>query len=257
MNVVEYTVNDRIGFITLNRPEKRNALNPELVQQLKDTLAKAEADDEVKVIVLRANGDAFCAGADLAYLQQLQSFSYEENLEDSRKLKELFLKIYTLSKVVIAQVQGPALAGGCGLITVCDFCFATDEAKFGYTEVKIGFVPALVMPFLVRKVGEAKARHMLLMGSPLSAKEAYEMNLINCVSHKRAIELDVKKLADYLIRSNSTQSMMLTKKMLSTVYDLSLHDTLEQAAQINAKAREGEDCKRGIDAFLKKEKITW
>jgi methylglutaconyl-CoA hydratase len=241
----------------LNRPEKRNALSPELIQELKDAFTKAESDENVKVIVLRANGDVFCAGADLAYVQQLQNFSYEENLADSRSLKELFLQIYSLSKVVIAKVQGQALAGGCGLITVCDYCFATEEAKFGYTEVKIGFVPAIVMPFLVRKVGEGNARHMLLMGSQITAKEAYTMNLINCVSHKRAIELDVLKLAEYLVRSNSAYSMMLTKKMLATVNDQPLVETLEQAAQLNAKARASDDCKKGIEAFLKKEKINW
>lgn len=257
MSLVEYSVKDRIGFITLNRPEKRNALSPELVQELKSIFAKAESDETVKVIVLKANGDAFCAGADLAYLQQLQNFSYEENLEDSRSLKDLFLQIYTLSKVVIAQVQGPALAGGCGLITVCDFCFATDESKFGYTEVKIGFVPAIVMPFLIRKIGEGSARHMLLMGSQVTAKEAYTMNLINCVSHKRAIVLDVLKLAEYLVQSNSAYSMMLTKKMMASMNNQSLLDTLEQAVELNAKARASDDCKRGIDAFLKKEKINW
>jgi methylglutaconyl-CoA hydratase len=224
---------------------------------LKKAFSTAESDVNVKVIVLRANGEVFCAGADLAYVQQLQNFSYEENLADSRSLKELFLQIYSLSKVVIAKVQGQALAGGCGLITVCDYCFATEEAKFGYTEVKIGFVPAIVMPFLVRKVGEGNARHMLLMGSQITAKEAYTMNLINCVSHKRAIELDVLKLAEYLVRSNSAYSMMLTKKLLATVNDQPLAETLEQAAQLNAKARASDDCKKGIEAFLKKEKINW
>ena len=151
MALVEYEAKDRIGFLTLNRPTKRNALNHELVTELLLGFQKAASDDSVKVIVLRANGETFCAGADLVYLQQMQKFSYEENLSDSLQLKELFLQIYTSKKVVIAQVQGAALAGGCGLITVCDFVFAVPEAKFGYTEVKIGFVPAIVMVFLLRK----------------------------------------------------------------------------------------------------------
>src|SRR5262249_42264171 len=145
MDLVLYEVNDRIGFITLNRPEKRNALSFELVSALKEVFSKAEEDPAVKVVVLRANGEAFCAGGDLAYLQQLQKFSFEENLADSNHLKTLFLKIYQLKKIVIAQVQGHALAGGCGLATVCDFVIAVPEARFGYTEVKIGFVPALVL----------------------------------------------------------------------------------------------------------------
>ena len=141
MSLVIFTVKDRVGYITLNRPDKRNALSHELVIELIDAFDKAEQDSSVKVVVLKAAGEAFCAGADLAYLQQLQNFSFEQNLEDSRQLKNLFLKIYQLKKVVIAQVQGHALAGGCGLATVCDFTFAVPEAKFGYTEVKIGFSP--------------------------------------------------------------------------------------------------------------------
>ena len=147
MKLVDYSVKDRIGFITLNRPEKRNALSFELIAEMKNAFNQADKDERVKVIVLRANGETFCAGADLDGLQKLQNFSREENLEDSRHLKELFYKIYTLNKVVIAQVQGHALAGGCGLAIVCDFVYAVPEAKFGYTEVKIGFVPSIVMVF--------------------------------------------------------------------------------------------------------------
>jgi methylglutaconyl-CoA hydratase len=157
MSLVLYSVANQTAYLTLNRPEKRNALSPEIITELKNAFDKAEQDASVKVVVLKANGESFCAGADLNYLQQLQNFSYEENLADSQHLKELFLKIYTLKKVVIAQVQGHALAGGCGLATVCDFTFAVPEAKFGYTEVRIGFIPALVAVFLIRKIGEQKA----------------------------------------------------------------------------------------------------
>src|SRR5258706_15353998 len=133
---------------------------------------EAESVAAVKVIVLGATGEAFCAGADLAYLQKLQHFSFEENLNDSRHLRDLFLKIYTLKKVVIAQVQGHALAGGCGLATVCDIVFAVPEARFGYTEVRIGFVPAIVMVFLLRKLGEQKAKQLLLGGELMAGGKA-------------------------------------------------------------------------------------
>ena len=160
MSLIIYSVKDRVGYITLNRPEKRNALSSELVTALKEAFATAKNDRDVKVIVLKANGESFCAGADLAYLQQLQQFSFQENLADSNHLKDLFLQIYQLEKVVVAQVQGHALAGGCGLATICDFVFAVPEAKFGYTEVKIGFIPALVSIFLIRKIGEQKAKQL-------------------------------------------------------------------------------------------------
>jgi methylglutaconyl-CoA hydratase len=217
MKFILYSVIDRIGTITLNRPEKRNALSYEVVAELKEAFTKAEDDEQVKVIVLKANGEAFCSGADLEYLQQLQKFSYEENLNDSNHLKELFLKIYTHSKVVIAQVQGHALAGGCGLATVCDFVFAVPDSKFGYTEVKIGFIPAIVMVFLLRKIGEGKAKELLLSGELFSAENVKQLGLINQVVAPEKLEIEVGAFAKKLVESNSTQSMKLTKQMISKV----------------------------------------
>jgi len=254
---IDFTTNNRIGYITLNRPDKRNALSFELIRELKETFTKAEKDDAVKVIVLRANGDVFCSGADLAYLQQLQGFSYEENLEDSNHLKELFLQIYTLQKVVIAQVQGHALAGGCGLATVCDFAFSVPEAKFGYTEVKIGFIPAIVMVFLLRKIGEARAKQLLLSGDPVKAEDALQLGLINKVVSKEKLEGEVQTFAQSLITTNSAHAMMLTKQMIAQVQSMTLEESLTFAASMNAQARASSDCKRGIASFLSKEKITW
>lgn len=257
MSLVEYEVKERIGYITLNRPDKRNALSHELAEELMLNFKKSEGDAEVKVVVLKANGESFCAGADLAYLQRLQNFSYEENLADSNHLKELFLKIYSLKKVVIAQVQGHALAGGCGLATVCDFVFAVPEAKFGYTEVKIGFIPALVAVFLVRKIGEQKARQLLLTGEIIKAEEALNRGMISYVVNSNNLRASVFDFAQGLIRSNSTQSMELTKQLISDVQGLPLADALNLAATMNAKARRTEDCKKGIEAFLNKQELRW
>lgn len=257
MKLVEYHVKDRVGVITLNRPEKRNALSHELVADLKEAFVNAEKDDQVKVVILKANGEAFCAGADLAYLQQLQKFSYEQNLQDSNHLKELFLKIYTHPKVVIAQVQGHALAGGCGLATVCDFTYAAPQAKFGYTEVKIGFIPAIVTVFLLRKIGEAKSKELLLGGELLSAEQAWEMGLINKVVPPEKLEQEVWEVAQKLTAGNSGQSMKLTKQMIAQVQSEPLVEALNYAAEMNARARGTEDCKRGIAAFLNKEKLIW
>ncbi len=257
MKLVDYSVKDRIGFITLNRPEKRNALSFELVEELKINFARAEGDDGVKVIVLRANGETFCAGADLSYLQKLQNFSREENLEDSRLLKDLFYKIYTLNKVVIAQVQGHALAGGCGLATVCDFVYAVPEAKFGYTEVKIGFIPAIVMVFLIRKIGEQKSKHLLLSGELVSAESAVQFGLANKIVNKEKLETAVIDFALRLIKNNSGQSMGLTKRMIGEVQSMKLEDALQYAAEKNVEARVSNDCKKGIQAFLNKEDLIW
>jgi methylglutaconyl-CoA hydratase len=141
-------IENRIGFITLNRPDKRNAMSPEMIEGLEKVLEDFEGNSAIKVVVLRAEGKAFCAGMDLAYLQEMQNYSFEQNLADSARLKGLFSRIYEFPKVVIAQVQGHALGGGFGLVTVCDFAYSSSEAKFGYTEAKIGFVPALVSVFL-------------------------------------------------------------------------------------------------------------
>ena len=257
MQFVTYHVHARIGYITLNRPEKRNALSFELVAELKEAFNQAEADAQVKVIVLKANGEAFCAGADLNYLQKLQQFSQDENLRDSNHLKELFLQIYTLKKVVIAQVQGHALAGGCGLATVCDFAFAVPEAKFGYTEVRIGFVPAIVMFFLLRKIGEQKAKYLLLTGELLDANKAVEWGLINHVTTFENLESTVQDFAQKLIQQNASQSLEITKKMIAEIQSLSMTDALNYASLMNTTARATDDCKRGVSAFLEKKPITW
>ncbi len=257
MNYIQYQVSDRIAFVTLNRPEKRNALSHELVSELQVAFQQASEDDAVKVVVLRSNGEAFCAGADLGYLQKLQQFSYEENVADSNHLKQLFLQIYTLNKVVIAQIQGHALAGGCGLAAVCDFSFSVPEAKFGYTEVKIGFIPAIVMVFLLRRMSEGKSKQLLLSGDLISAEEAQQVGLINYLSSKESLQNDVLTFANRLISSNSGQSMATTKQMIAAVQSMSLAEALQYASEMNAKARASEDCQRGIAAFLNKEKLIW
>ncbi|WP_426061448.1 enoyl-CoA hydratase/isomerase family protein [Hymenobacter sp. B1770] len=257
LRYIRYEAQDRIGYITLNRPDKRNALNADVVTELKKALDFAEDDETVKVIVLRAAGDVFCAGADLAYIQDLQGFGYTDNLEDSTHLMQLFHQIYTLKKVVIGQVQGHALAGGCGLAAICDLTFAVPEAKFGYTEVKIGFIPAIVSVFLLRKIGEARTKQLLLSGDVVSAQTALDMGLITFLTTKEELADTVKAYAQRLCRENSGESMEVTKEMLARLPEMALEEGLRYAAQSNAEARGSEDCRKGIAAFLSKEKISW
>lgn len=257
MNFINYTVSERVAYITLNRPDKRNALNFDVVSELKDAFLDAEQDPNVKVVVLRANGKVFCAGADLEYLQQLQKNSYADNLADSSHLKDLFHQIYTHKKVVIAQIHGHAIAGGCGLATVCDISFSAPEAQFGYTEVRIGFVPAIVTIFLLRKIGETRAKEMLLSGELISAKKAEEYGLINFIVPADEIEKRVFDYAQMVCKQNSMQSLQLTKKMIAEVQEKDLTEALTYAAQMNAHARETTDCKRGIGAFVNKETLEW
>ncbi len=256
-SLVLLSITNRVATVSLNRPDKRNALNFELVRELKSTLLELASNDLVKVIVLTGEGEAFCAGADLAYLQQLQNNTYEENLSDSRHLKELFEIIYSLNKVVIAKVKGAAIAGGCGLACICDVVFSTTEAKYGYTEVNIGFIPAIVSIFLIRKIGESKARELLLSGRIITTDEALNSGLVNFVHTDAEIDNAVQLYADNLVRRTSASSLALTKELMMKVQDQPLKDALEIAAQMNANARGTADCQKGISAFLNKEKLLW
>lgn len=254
---INYQVDQRIAAITLNRPEKRNALNGAMVTELQQAFRRAEEDEAVKVIVLKGAGDAFCAGADLEYLQQLQRNTYEENLADSRSLMQLMQQIYYHEKIVIAQVEGHAIAGGCGLVTLCDLSYVAPEAQLGYTEVKIGFIPALVSVFLVRKIGEGRARELLLTAKLISAEKAREYGLINEVVPKAGIADYVNQVATALCNEAAANSLKVTKQLIGGVLDMPLNEALEQAARLNAATREHAECKRGIQAFLNKEKLAW
>ena len=247
----------RIAYFTLNRSEKRNALNAALVSALMKAFQKAADDAGIRCIVLRAQGKVFSAGADLSTLQQLQQNTYEENLEDSRHLKALFELMYHHPRPIIAQVEGHAIAGGCGLATVCDFIFATPQAKFGYTEVRIGFVPAMVMVFLVRKIGEAAARRLLLSGALISSAEAAHLGMITEVVGQYRIEAHVRRFAETLVRNASGEALARTRKMLTDIAHMPLGDALEYAAQQNAHARATGDCQKGIQGFLEKKPVKW
>lgn len=252
-----YDVKARVATITLHRPEKRNALNGAMVAELQTVFKQAEEDTAVKVIVLKGSGEAFCAGADLEYLQQLQKNTRAENLEDSRELMRLMQQIYYHEKVVIAQVEGHAIAGGCGLVTLCDLSYAVPEAKLGYTEVKIGFIPALVSVFLVRKIGEGRAKDLLLTGRLIPAAKAEEYGLLNQAVPAAEIAAYVAGIAEELCNGASANSLKVTKKLIAGILDQSLEQALEQAARMNADTREHIDCQRGIKAFLAREKMTW
>ncbi|GGK77357.1 enoyl-CoA hydratase/isomerase family protein [Rufibacter glacialis] len=257
LTYISYHCQDRVGYITLNRPEKRNALSDVVVKELNQAFDYAEDDENCKVIVLRATGPVFCAGADLRYLQQMQHNNYQENLEDSTLFLHLLYQIYTLKKVVIAQVQGHAIAGGCALATVCDFTFTVEAARFGYTEVKFGFLPAIVKVFLLKRIGEARAKELLLTGDLISAEKAKAYGLVNEVVAENQLEARVQELAQRLCVQNSAQAMEGTKELFALLQELPLKEALDYAAERNALARATDDSQTGIEAFLKNEPILW
>jgi len=257
LETIIYSVDSRICTITLNRPEKRNAFSPQVVNELKQAFIRAANDDEIKVIILAAEGQVFSAGADLAYLQSVQKNSYEENLSDSSDLAGLFKLVYTLSKPVIARVEGHAIAGGCGLAAVCDFSYAVPAAQFGYTEVRIGFIPAIVMVFLLRKISEKNVKELLLTGKLINATRAMQMGLINGVVPAEDIRKTVNDLALELCNEASRNSLKITKQMIANVQEMNLDEALLYAAEMNAKTRASEDCIHGIQSFLDKKKPDW
>lgn len=248
--MIKYLNEKGTGVILLNRPEKRNALHPEMVKQLKEKLTEIEKDDSVRVIIIAGEGNSFCAGADLEYLNQLRNYSVNENENDSHSLAQLFLQLYKLSKPTIASVNGPAIAGGCGLASVCDFVVANEaNAKFGYSEVKIGFVPAIVSIFLIKRVGEGTAKQLLLSGEIIDAKRAYEIGFVNYLANNSMKE--ALALSEKLIK-NSSFSMKFTKQMINSISNLNVEEAVNYCISLNTISRSTEDFRKGLENFLNK-----
>ena len=243
--------------LTLNRPEKRNALSADLVSELKVALAAATANDSIRVVVLTGEGKVFSAGADLTALQVLQTATEEENLADSQHLAELFRMIARHPKPIIAKVNGHAIAGGCGLASVCDFSLVAKGAKLGFTETRIGFVPAIVAVFVLRKLGEAAARDLFLRGHLIEAAEAARIGLVTLVVPADKLDAAVDELAEELARETSGSAVALTKELLAELPGMSLTEALNYAARLNARARGTDDCKAGIAAFLNRTDPPW
>ncbi len=247
--MINYSIDNNTAIITLNRPEKRNALHPHLVAQLKESLLDASQNDSVKTVIITGEGKSFCAGADLEYLNQLRNFSAIENEKDSKNLAELFLQIYKFPKPTIAAVNGAAIAGGCGLASVCDFIIAKPDVKFGYSEVKIGFIPAIVSIFLMKRIGEGPARHLLLTSELIDGKRGYEIGFVNYLSDS---PLDKAKELSGTLAANSSLSLSLTKAMINTICNMNAEDAVNYCINLNTVSRSSEDFKQGINNFLNK-----
>lgn len=248
--MISYTVKDNIGILKLNRPEKRNALHPELVRQVKEKMNEIRDDNNIKVLIITGEGKAFCAGADLSYLNELREFSSIENERDSEDLAEMFLMIYKFPKPTIAAVNGAAIAGGCGLASVCDLIVANDNhSKFGYSEVKIGFLPAIVSIFVIKRIGEGIARQFLLTGEVINGKRAYEIGFVNYL-YNNVLEGAIEVASS--ISKNSLFSMKETKSMFDAISGLSIDDAVNYCIRLNTISRSSEEFKMGLDSFLKK-----
>jgi len=250
--MIKLELKNNTAILTLNRPEKRNALHPFLVEQLKNKLAEFQKDDSVKSLIITGEGNTFCSGADLEYLQKISHNTSVENYKDSKSLADLFLMIYNFPKPTIAAVNGSAIAGGCGLASVCDFIVAHPaKSKFGYSEVKIGFIPAIVSIFLIKKVGEGLAKQLLLEGEIISGKRAYEIGFVNYLA---ADVLDESLKLVEKLNGNSVESIRLLKQMINTISNLSVQEAVNHCIGLNTISRSTSDFKKGIESFLNKVK---
>jgi methylglutaconyl-CoA hydratase len=254
-NVVLSSIDGSIARLTLNRPEKRNALNDELILELKNALVSSQLNEAVRSVVIEGAGSDFCSGADLSALEKISKASAAENTADARTLLELFVLIRKLPVPVIAAVRGRALAGGCGLATACDIVLASSTARFGYPEVKIGFVPAMVTAILRRNVAEKRAFELLTRGETISANEAHRIGLINQVFNEDEFENEVSRYAESFA-AVSKSAVSLTKGLLYQIDGLQFSEAIEIGADVNVIARMTEDCQKGIARFLTQKKSS-
>jgi methylglutaconyl-CoA hydratase len=245
----------QIATITLNRPEKRNAMSATMIAEIQTALDEIEKS-HARVGILTGAGKAFCSGMDLEMLAAIAQQSPAENQEDSRRVAKMFRRIWSFPRPLIAAVNGAALAGGCGVATLCDFTLAVPEAKFGYTEVRIGFLPALVSVFLTRQIGEKKSRDLLLTGRILEGAEAKEFGLVNEVVPAENLLARAKELAEVLI-SASPGSLSRAKRLMTSSAAASVDHDLERAILENARIRCTPDFKEGLASFLEKRKPVW
>lgn len=251
--ILDYT--GPMAAITLNRPDKRNAISATMIAELQTALDEIEKS-HARVVILTGAGKAFCSGMDLEMLAAIAQQSAAENQEDSRRMAKMFRRIWSFPRPMIAAVNGAALAGGCGIATLCDFTLAVPEAKFGYTEVKIGFLPALVSVFLIRQIGEKRTRDLLLTGRILEAAEAKELGLVNEIVSAENLLARSKELADLLIAA-SPASLSRAKRLMTSAAAASVDHDLERAILENARIRCTPDFKEGLASFLEKRKPVW
>ncbi|HXM92738.1 MAG TPA: enoyl-CoA hydratase-related protein [Candidatus Dormibacteraeota bacterium] len=244
-----------LAILTLNRPEKRNAISTQMLADLQSALDAMERSP-ARVGILTGAGKAFCAGMDLEMLASIAQHSPLENMEDSRRMARMFRRIWSFSKPLIAAVNGAALAGGCSIATLCDFTVAVPEAKFGYTEVRIGFLPAIVSVFLTRQIGEKRARDLLLTGRVIFAAEAKEFGLVTEIVAPEHLQQRARELAGTLIEA-SPSSLTRTKCLLTSAAAASVDADLERAVLENARIRSTPDFKEGLASFLEERKPIW
>lgn len=253
---IRLTLEKKVARITFNRPEVHNAFNTAMIAELADVFEQLKRDESVRVIVLTGEGQSFCAGADINWMREIIHYSYEQNLQESLQLAEALHRLYTLPKPTVAMVNGTAIGGGNGFLSACDIAVAAEEARFGLSEVKIGLVPAAISPYVIRKIGESKAREYFLTGKRIPARKAREIGLVNEVVPLKRLKSAVDDLVKLLLTSGP-EALASCKELIFRVPQLSLEEAKEFTARMIANLRISEEGQEGMAAFLEKRKPKW
>ena len=253
---IRLTNDKKVARVTFDRPEVHNAFNAVMIAELAEVFGQLGKDESVRVIVLTGEGQSFCAGADINWMREIIHYSYEQNLQESLHLAEVLHRLYTLSKPTVAMVNGTAIGGGNGFLSACDIAIAAEEARFGLSEVKIGLVPAAISPYVIRKIGESKAREYFLTGKRIPALKARDIGLVNEVVPRKQLEHTVEDLVDLLLTSGP-EALANCKELIFRVPQLSLEEAKEFTARMIANLRISEEGQEGMAAFLEKRKPKW
>ncbi|MGD2295340.1 MAG: enoyl-CoA hydratase/isomerase family protein [Candidatus Aminicenantes bacterium] len=249
-------IKDQVARLVFNRPDVHNAFNADVISEMTDAVDRLSQDESVRVIVLTGKGKSFCAGADLNWLREIIDYSYEQNLAESRALAEVLHRIFLVPKPTIAMVNGSAIGGGTGFLSACDIAVAAEEAIFGLSEVKIGLVPAAISPYVIRKLGESRAREYFLTGRRIPALKAKEIGLINEVVPRAELRKTVDRLIALLLTSGP-EAIASCKELIFNVPYMSMEEAKEYTAKMIAGLRISEEGQEGMAAFLEKRKPKW
>ncbi len=249
-------IEGKVLRITLNRPQVHNAFNSAMIGELAEAFQAAGSDDDVRIVILTGAGESFCAGADLNWMREIIHYSYEQNLGESLQVAELMRAIYELPKPTIARVNGAVIGGGNGLLSACDIVVASDKARFGLSEVKIGLVPAAIGPYVIRRIGESAAHELFLTGERFDALRALEIGLVNKVVPHAALDDKVEELVRLLL-SSGPEAIAKCKELLQRVPDMSLEEAKGYTAEMIARLRVSPEGQEGMASFLEKRKPRW
>ncbi len=253
---ITFEKKEEVVRVTLNRPEVHNAFNSEMIDELSRAFKRIKEDGKVRVAILTGAGKSFCAGADINWMREIINFSFDQNLEESLALAEVLHQIYMLPKPTVAMVNGTAIGGGTGFLSVCDIAVASEEARFGLSEVKIGLVPAAISPYVIRRIGEFRAREYFLTGERISAQKAMEIGLVNEVFPPSKLERRVEELVESLL-SSGPEAVASCKELIQRVPRMSFEEVKKYTAEMIARLRVSEEGQEGMAAFLEKRKPNW